>query len=196
MNPITTTAPISLNWYDYVVAAVVLYGFYSGLRRGLVHTSLRLVTWALMLVLPLCFYVTAGLWFRDYSGLDGDLSNLVAFQGIAIVVFLCCLAISNNIRYRLSNRKVPAWIDNMGGVLLGAVLMLLVMAWVSIMLSLMRSPFWHEQVAKESCFGYRVVQQFPPVAAMTEKQQKPEQLWFMKPIQRRSEPTPDTKGPR
>jgi len=63
-------------------------------------------------------------------------------------------------------------------------------------LALMRSPFWHEQIARNSCFGARVVQQFPPVAAMAEKQQQ-EGPWFMKPIPRREEPTAEGfKKPR
>jgi len=195
MNLIVITAPTSLNWYDYVVAAVVLCGLFDGRRRGLVHSLLRVATWALVLVVPICLYVTAGKWFCGYSGLDRDLSNLTMFLVIAIVTYLVCFAISDAIRYRLSKRTVPAWLDNIGGLLLGGVVTVLLMAWVSIALSLMRSQFWHDQIAKESRFGYRVVQRFPSVAAMVEKPQPAEDLWFLKPIQRRTEPTPD-KEPR
>jgi len=195
MNPIAAALPTSLNWYDFAVGAAVLLGFFSGLRAGLIRSALRVGTWVLMTVLALAFYVTLGMWMHDIMGVETDSANLQAFLIVALVVFVLCHFASNEIMFRTSKYGLPAWLDNAGGVLFGAVLMVLVMAWLSIVLALMRSPFWHEQIARNSCFGARVVQQFPPVAAMAEKEQ-PEKLWFMKPIPRRAEPTPDTKGPR
>jgi hypothetical protein len=56
-----------------------------------------------------------------------------------------------------------------------------------VILTLTRSPFWHEEIARDSRFGAFVVRQFPAVAAMAEKQ-FPEKMWFLKDLKRREEP--------
>jgi hypothetical protein len=59
----------------------------------------------------------------------------------------------------------------------------------------MRSPFWHQQVSKDSVFGSYVVAQFPAVGAVVRKQ-FPETLWFMKDLKRRDEPDVEDTGPK
>ncbi len=187
---IAATLPTTLNWYDYAVATAVLLGFYTGLRAGLTRSLLRTVMWVLMTFLALLLYPTMGNGLHDIFDVEADSANLQAFLLVGLVVYIPCHFASNEIMFRTSKYGLPAWLDNAGGVLFGAVVMVVVMAWLSIALALMRSPLWHEQVARNSCFGARVVQQFPSVAAMAEKQQQ-ESLWFMKPIPRREEPTAD-----
>ena len=62
--------------------------------------------------------------------------------------------------------------------------MVVIMAWLSVILTLTRSPFWHEEIARNSRFGAFVVRQFPAVA----EKQFPEKMWFLKDLKRREEP--------
>lgn len=191
MNPTTPPLPETLNWYDYVVAAAVFYGCYNGIRTGVVREFFRVLTWIFVIVVSVICYVPAGTWMKDYSGLDGDLSNLIAFWMISLVTWMFGVWLSDHGMHRWGKRKLYAIVENLGGLLMGAILLVLIMVWTSVAVTLMRSEFWHEQVFRNSCFGARVVQTFPSVAEMAQKKQPAEQLWFMKPIQRREEHTAD-----
>ncbi|MBM3859913.1 MAG: CvpA family protein [Verrucomicrobia bacterium] len=187
--------PDSMNWCDFVVAGAVLAGLYVGLRMGLLRSGLQTATWLLMIVLALLLYPTLGMWMHELLDLEADSANLQAFLGVGLVVYLACHFAGREILYRASQRVLPAAADNFLGPVVGAVLMVVVMAWACFALALTRSQFWHEEVTRHSYFGARVVQPFPSVAAMSKKKQS-DNLWFMDPIKRRAEPTPDSKGSR
>jgi len=185
-----TQLPTTLNWYDYAVAVVLLSGFYTGLRAGVVRTSLRVATWVVMTALALLLYPTVGMWLHDIFGVDTDSANVQAFLLMGLVVYIPGIFAAREIMFRASQSSLSAWMDNAGGVLLGPVWMLVLMIWLCLALALLRSPFWHEQVVRESCFGSRVTQHFPSLAApLDDKNAK--KPWFMEPIKRREEPTAD-----
>jgi uncharacterized membrane protein required for colicin V production len=185
-----TKLPTSWNWYDYIVAVAVLSGFYSGLRAGLVRSVWRVVMWGVMTLVALLLFATLGAGLHDLFGLGTDSANLQAFLIVTLVVYVPCHFAGNAIVSRVSERRLPALVENVGGVLVGPFVMVLVMAWLSIALALTRSPLWHEEAVQYSCFGSRVVQHFPSIAATTEKKQT-DKLWFMEPIKRREDPTAD-----
>jgi uncharacterized membrane protein required for colicin V production len=191
MNWTTVTSFLkSLNWYDYVVGVVVLSGFYIGLRTGLARSALRTLTCGVMTLLSLLLYPTVGMGLHEIFGLDVDSANLQAFLFLGMIVFILCHFAAREIMFRASQRSLPATLDNVGGMLIGPFVMLLVMAWLSLALALTRSPTLHPIVVQESRFGAHVVQPFPLIAAApdTKNNKKP---WFMEPIKRREEPTAD-----
>lgn len=191
MNSIAVaTLPTTLNWYDYIMVLMLLSGFYTGLRAGLVRSSLRIGTWILMTAVALLFYPTLGMWLNDIGGVEKDSANMQAFILVGLVVYIPCYFASREIMFRMSQRSLPAWLDNAGGVLLGAVWMVVVIIWLCLVLAVVHSPFWHEQVACNSYVGARVVQPFPSIAAMDEKKTS-DKPWFMEPLKRREEPTAD-----
>jgi uncharacterized membrane protein required for colicin V production len=188
MNAIAAAElPTTLNWYDYVVGFAILTGFFTGLRAGLIRSLVRVGTWILMTLFSLLLYVTVGLGLKDYAGLDTDSANLQAFLMVSLLVFILCHFAGDEIVFRGTKRPLPAWLDNLGGVLFGPLVMVVFVAWLSIVLVLMRNPFCHQLVARNSYCASRLVQKFPSVADTAGK--KTDEPWFMKPIPRREEPT-------
>lgn len=187
--------PGSWNWYDYVVAIAVASGVYTGLRTGLLRSVWRAVTWALMTGVGLLLYPSAGPWVRDIFNVGTDAANLQAFLLVGIAVYILCRLGDREITIRLAQRPLPALADNLGGAVVGPLVMAFIVVWASFVLVLMRSRFWHEQVAERSYIGARLVRPFPALATAPKKSVF-EQPWFLQPVPRRAEPTPERDGSR
>ena len=182
-----------LNWYDGVVAAAILYGTWSGFRRGLSGEIVRLVGLVLMVVLALSFYLPVGKWVRGATGWAEELASLAAFVGIAMSVYIVAAVVGTQIHRRLEKGRFAAVVENVGGVLAGMVRMAILMAWVTVLLSLTRSKFWNHQVVEESRFGSFVVAKFPSVAAVADRQ-FPEKMGILPDLKRREEPATEEAG--
>ena len=189
-----STWPFGINWYDLVVAAALVYGIWSGVRNGFSGEVLRVVGLVLMVVLALTLYVPTGKWLHSVSNWAIEVANLVAFVTIAVVVYVVSLLTRRLAHKRMKKMRFTAAIENVGGGAAGLLRMAVVMAWLSVVLALTRSEFWHRSVARDSQFGSFVVKQFPAVAAMVEKQ-FPEKMWLLNDLKRRSEPGIEEDGP-
>ena len=175
------------NWYDIIVVATLIYGVVAGVRNGFSGEVIMVLGLLLMVALALSFYARAGEWLMEISGLTVELANLVAFVSIAVLVYVVTLVIRLTVHRKLKQMKFTAAVENVGGGVAGLLRMLVVLAWLTVVLSLTRSPFLHEQVAQNSRFGALVVEQFPAVAAVAKKQ-FPEKMWLLKDLKRREEP--------
>lgn len=176
-----------------VVVGALLYGVWSGLRKGFSGEMFRVVGLILMVVFALGFYIPVGQLVKAATGWAEEPANLAAFVGIAMGVYLAAAVMGRRIHRRMEKGRFAAVVENVGGVLAGMVRMAIVMAWVSVALSLTRSEFWHHEVAHKSRFGSYVVEQFPAVAAMVDKQ-FPEKMWPLQNLKRRPEPTDAEAG--
>ena len=175
------------NWYDIVVIAALIYGVVAGGRNGFSGEVIMVLGLSLMVVLALSFYARGGEWLMEISGLTVEMANLVAFISIAVFVYVVTLVIRLTVHRKLKQMKFAAGVENVGGGVAGLLRMLVVMAWLTVVLSLTRSPFLHGQVAHNSRFGAFVVEQFPAVAAVAKKQ-FPEKVWLLKDLKRPEEP--------
>jgi uncharacterized membrane protein required for colicin V production len=178
------------NWYDAVVGIALLWGLGSGVRNGLTGEILRVLGLLAMVWVALKFYIPAGTWLQQSMKMPEEPARLTAFVVIAIGVYLLARWVRNFIHVRVKRFKFGAFLENMGGALVGVARMVVVMGFLTILISLMRSPFWHEQVSTRSQFGSFVVAKFPAVAEVVKKE-FPETLWFTKDIKRREEPSPE-----
>ncbi|MGD0649742.1 MAG: CvpA family protein [Verrucomicrobiia bacterium] len=176
-----------MNWYDCVVLAALVYGIWSGVITGFSGEIIRVLGLLLMVALALHFYIPAGKWLQGVTGLVEEPANLIAFVAIAVPVYLISLLVRLLVHRRMKKMQFTAAVEDIGGGVAGLLPMVVIMAWLSVILMLTRSPFWHEEIARNSRFGAFVVRQFPAVAAMAEKQ-FPEKMWFLKDLKRREEP--------
>jgi hypothetical protein len=148
---------------------------------------------ALMVVAAVHLYIPAGERLHGWTDLAEEPAKLVAFVAIAVMVYLVSLIVRNFVAGRVKKIKFLAITDNVGGALAGLIRMAAVMAFLTIMISLIRSPFWHRQVSTNSVFGSAVVAQFPEVAAVVKKS-FPEKIWITKELKRRDDPDVDVTG--
>jgi uncharacterized membrane protein required for colicin V production len=186
---------LAFNWYDLVVVVALLYGLWSGTRTGLSGEIIRVLALLLMIAAALHFYQPLGAWLSARSGLVKEVADLVAFVGIALLIYAVSLLLRAWIQRRRRKFVFGAAIENTGGALAGLLRMVAIMAWVTVILSLMRSPFWHQHVARESAFGAFVVKQLPAVKAVTEKQ-FPENFLLFRDLRRPEDPDPVADGPK
>jgi hypothetical protein len=148
-----------------------------------------------MVVLAVGFYQPLGGWLETKVGWETDLANLVAFVAIAVAVFAVTFVAHLIVRRQRKARVLSALAENLGGAVAGAVRMLFVMAWVTVLLCLVRSQWWHEQIAHKSRAGAWLVDHLPTVAAVVDKQ-FPEKLWFLDEIKRPNEPEVEPDAPK
>jgi len=167
----------TLNWYDLVVIVALLYGIWSGLRAGLTGEIIRVIGLVLMIVLAIEFYLPAGDWLQSQFHMDSEVSYLLAFVGIAVVVHLIALAIRLATHKEMQKLKMAAMVENVGGSFAGVVRMTLIMTWVTVLLCLSDSPFWRHTVGEESRFGAFVINQIPAVKNIVEKS-IPQKTWL------------------
>jgi membrane protein required for colicin V production len=184
--------PGTINWYDFVVVVALLYGVWSGLRAGLTGEIIRVVGLVLMIVLAAEFYLPVGNWLHEHSPLGQDVSYLIAFVGIAVVVHLIALAARLATHKRMQKLKFAAMVENVGGSLAGVIRMAVIMTWLTILLCLSNSGFWHHTVGEESRFGSFVINQLPAVNNMV-KRSFPEKSWLTD-LKRAPEPNYEDVG--
>jgi membrane protein required for colicin V production len=195
MIAVDALATATFNWYDIVVGVGILYGLWSGLRTGLFGEILRVAGLVAMVVAAMRSYIPLGDWVRSRTKMTEEPARLLAFVLVAVAVYLAMRAVRNFVHGRLKKMHFWAFVENLGGAIAGVVRVLVVMTFLTILISLMRSPFWHEQVSKNSAFGSFVVDQFPAVQAVAKKQ-FPETLWFTKDLKRREDPDVDDVSPK
>ncbi len=179
--------PFGMNWYDAVVVLAVVYGVWSGVRTGFSGEIIRAVGLVMMVVLAVGFYPPAGAWLKDRMDWDSDRANLVAFIAVAVIAFIITLIAQTIVHKRRRGRVFSALVENMLGGVAGALRMLVIMIWLTVLLCLVRSPWWHKQIARQSRSGAWLVDHLPAVAAVVDKQ-FPESLWFLGNIKRPQEP--------
>jgi hypothetical protein len=97
--------------------------------------------------------------------LPDEAAQAVAFIGIAVVVYLITLAIRVRTAKRMQELKVAALLENVGGGFAGAIRMLVIMAWITVILSLSMSGFLADQAGIKSRFGSLVLDRLPEVRA-------------------------------
>jgi membrane protein required for colicin V production len=184
--------PGTINWYDLVVVVALLYGVWSGLRAGLTGEIIRVIGLVLMIALAAEFYLSAGNWLRAHSQLGKDISYLIAFVSIAVVVHLIALAARLATHKQMQKLKFAAIVENVGGSLAGVVRMAVIMTWLTVLLCLSNSDFWHHTVGEESRFGTFVINQLPAVKNIVKKS-FPEKAWLSD-LKRRPEPNYEEVG--
>jgi hypothetical protein len=140
------------------------------------------------------FHRPIGEWLRDNSPLPDDGAQLIAFVSIAVVVYLITLWVRLATRKRMQDLKTGALAENVGGGFGGAVRMVLIMAWVTIVLSLSTSNFLYDQVGVKSRFGSLVLEHFPAVRTAMERDSYGK-TWTPPEEKRRVEPNYDMTGP-
>lgn len=179
---------LGLNWYDWVVIVAAAYGVWSGIRRGFMGELMSVVGVVLMLYLSLKFYAPLGELLRAYLGFAIEPANLTAFVVISILVYLAAFSMSEYLHDKMKRGGVFAVsVENFGGAIGGLIRTLGIMTAITIALCLTRSEFWHSHVGRESKFGLYIVERYPPVAEMVNRNFK-EKMWFMDDIKRREDP--------
>jgi len=153
----------TLNWYDFVVIAALLYGVWSGLRAGLSGEIIRVIGLVLMIVLAIELYLPFGNWIHAHSGMSGELAYLIAFLVIAVVVHLTALSARLATHKQMQKLKLAAMVENVGGSFAGVVRMVVIMTWLTVLLCLSNSDFWRYTASKESRFGAFVVNRIPVI---------------------------------
>ncbi len=180
----------TFNWYDWVVVALLFYSVWGGLRSGLSGELVMTIGLVLMIGLAAWLFHPAGNWLTEHAHLNHDIADLVAFVGIALVVYVIALTIRQILRRKMKTGLFSSLIENIGGVVAGLVRMLLLLGALSVGLCLLPSEFWHEQVGRKSRFGSFVVERFPSVKESLESKAKKD-LWFLKDIKRREVTEPE-----
>ena len=182
-----TLITFETHWYDVVVVIALIIGLWNGMRTGFRGEVLRAVGLVLGVMAGLWYYPAAGHWLTEHFALVPARANVLMFVvivlGVHLVFGLARLAVG---RWR-RNRPLSGFVENIGGALAGLVRMWAIMVAVTIYLCLLQSEFWHEQVGRESRFGQRMVQQFPDLAPVVQKQEV-EGIWLLRELKRRPEP--------
>jgi membrane protein required for colicin V production len=180
-----------VNWYDIVVVVAVLYGVWAGIRAGLTGEIIGVVGLVLMIWLAIQLHTFVGELLRSLMGWsDVEFSNLVAFAGIAIVVWVVTFVARRKVHERMLKLTLASLVENIGGAFAGIARMLVVMAFVTVVASMMRYSWLQRNLVQESRFGSFVVEQFPSIKAAMQKN-APASAWPLSDIKRREEPKID-----
>jgi uncharacterized membrane protein required for colicin V production len=185
--------PGTLNWYDVVVIAALLFGVWSGLRAGLTGEIIRVIGLVLMILLAMEFYLPAGNWLRTHSHMGEEMAYLIAFVSIAVIVHLIALAVRLSTHRQMQKLKFAAIVENVGGSFAGVIRMAVIMTWLTVLLCLSESQFWRRTAGEESRFGSFVLGELPAVDAMVKKNFA-DKTWFLNDLKRRAEPNYEEFG--
>jgi uncharacterized membrane protein required for colicin V production len=79
---------LSLNWFDAVVAFVLVFGLFRGRKNGMSKEILPLFTWLAIILVSGLFYPQAAQWLVNLAHLDLLISNILGYAILALIVFL------------------------------------------------------------------------------------------------------------
>jgi uncharacterized membrane protein required for colicin V production len=165
-----------LNWYDYTILIMLLAGIWSGRRSGFLRKLSLTLSSATILGAALLFSPHLAVWMnQQFATTEGKalLTSFLVISGILYGGFL-------TIRLFLGKRKLqplmPVFVDNVGGGLFGLLHLGLVMAWLTIALTLSRSPFIQREVAQDSCLGSSLIRRI----YFIDINQKTDDPWLIK----------------
>ena len=182
-----------VNWYDVVVVLALLYGVWSGVRAGLTGEVIRVIGLILMVAVALASYQSAGDWMAEHSRMPVETAQLLAFVSIAVVVYLISVAVRLTLHRRLQQYKFSALVENVGGGCAGVVRMTVIMAWLTVVLSLSADASVRRTIDAESCFGSFIVHQLPALQSVIERS-LPKSRWITQDLKRRPEPNYEEVG--
>ncbi|HUJ71519.1 MAG TPA: CvpA family protein [Verrucomicrobiae bacterium] len=182
-----------VNWYDVVVVLALLYGVWSGVRAGLTGEVIRVIGLIMMVAVALVSYQPAGDWIAGHSMIPVETAQLLAFVSIAVVVYLISIAVRLALHRRMKEYKFSALVENVGGGCAGVVRMTVIMAWLTVVLSLSADPTLRRNIDAESCFGSFIVHQLPALQTVVERS-LPKSRWFTQDLKRRPEPNYEEAG--
>ena len=182
-----------VNWYDVVVVLALLYGVWSGGRAGLTGEVIRVIGLILMVAVALASYQSVGNWMAGHSQMPVETAQLLAFVSIAVVVYLISVAVRLALHRRMLQYKFSALVENVGGGCAGVVRMTVIMAWLTVVLSLSADASVRRTIDAESCFGSFIVHQLPALQSVVERS-LPKSRWITQDLKRRPEPNYEEVG--
>ena len=182
-----------VNWYDVVVVLALLYGVWSGVRAGLTGEVIRVIGLILMVLVALASYQSAGNWMAGHSQMPVETAQLLAFVSIALVVYLVSVAVRLALHRHMLQYKFSALVENVGGGCAGVVRMTVIMAWLTVVLSLSADASVRRNIDAESCFGSFIVHQLPALQSVVGRS-LPKSRWITQDLKRRPEPNSEEVG--
>lgn len=117
-----------MNLYDVVVIVLVALFAWRGLRAGLVG---ELAAWAALvagLVLAFRFDERVGGWFAHLHAFDPEWRRILGFVAIVVVVEIAARLLAGTLSRLLAHIPVVGSLNRLGGLLLGA-LLAVVLVW-------------------------------------------------------------------
>ena len=110
----------SLNWVDWLFAAVLLYGATMGVVRGLSHELATLVGMVVAVLATRLLYEPASAWLCARWNLDPGLTRLLAVAGLALLALYGMRALRIGLG-ALMTFSFKGVVERLGGLLTGAV---------------------------------------------------------------------------
>jgi uncharacterized membrane protein required for colicin V production len=111
---------LNLNWFDMLVAVVILLGILRGRKRGISEELLDILQWLLIVVVAAQFYMPLGNLVAGYTHLSLLPSYLVCYLSIAIAIKLVFASIKKMVGEKLVQADTFGSMEYYLGMLAGA----------------------------------------------------------------------------
>ncbi len=94
-------ADLPINWFDFLVAVVLLIGIARGKKRGMSQELLDVLQWLLIVVVAALGYKHLGDLLSDYTHMGPLAAYITCYVGIAVVIKLIFSAIKRAVGEKL-----------------------------------------------------------------------------------------------
>ena len=125
---------LPVNWFDAVVILVLVFGIYRGRKNGMSKEMIPALTWVTLFIVCGSYYKLVAQTFKNAAGLDDLTSFVLAYIGLAFIVYLIFSLIKNALAKKLETSNlfgnaefyigVPAGIIRFACILLTALALL------------------------------------------------------------------------
>ena len=123
---------VQLNWFDFVVAALLVAGVLHGRRKGMTGELFDVFQWLLIVVGGSYAYAPVGTVIREYIQMDPMACSLTAYFLLAFLIKIAITALKHQVGERLIKSDVfgrmEFYLGMMGGALRYACMLLMFMA--------------------------------------------------------------------
>jgi membrane protein required for colicin V production len=97
---------LSVNWFDVVVILMLVFGIYRGRKNGMSKEMIPVLTWVTLFIVCGSYYKIVARTLKNAAGL-GDLTSFVlAYIGLAVLVYLIFSLIKNALAKKLETSNL------------------------------------------------------------------------------------------
>ncbi len=153
-----TITLLQINWVDLLSLILLLRMSYVGFARGLSNEMIPLIATYIALVVAIHFYDKVGGLLSFYTPLSGQLSRLIIFILISVIILLIFRLFTDIVVGRVVSVQVATVYDSVCGVVVGAIRGVLVVCIVVSALELTSVKYLRDSVKSKSFSGKKFLE--------------------------------------
>ena len=159
---------MSFNWVDLLIVLIVVRGIYIGIKTGLSYEFYRFLALILGYYSALVFHSDGARFIMSHTLIKEKWAHLVAFIGIATIVFLVVIIVLK-VLHKIMRIEFAPGINGIGGGIIGGLRSFFIVSLVLLAIFFVPCRYIKKQIYDDSYLGNYAIKYTPRVFSYVSK---------------------------